>query len=87
MRARELLEALHGRGLRLSACGDHLRVEPRSRVKDADRELIRSHKPALLVFLQAEARHEAFEERAAILEFDGGLTRADAEATARHLTA
>jgi hypothetical protein len=27
--------------------------------------------------------HEAFEERAAILEFDGGMTRAEAEAVAR----
>ena len=26
---------------------------------------------------------EAFEERAAIMEFDGGMTRADAEAAAR----
>ena len=29
--------------------------------------------------------HEAFEERAAIMEFDGGSTRADAEAAARAL--
>ena len=32
-----------------------------------------------------EFEHEAFEERAAIMEFDGGLTRADAEAAARAL--
>ena len=29
--------------------------------------------------------HEDFEERAAIMEFDGGMTRAEAEATARIL--
>ena len=29
--------------------------------------------------------HEAFEERAAIMEFDGGSTRADAEAAERAL--
>lgn len=29
--------------------------------------------------------HEAFEERAAIMEFDGGMTRADAEAAASQL--
>lgn len=29
--------------------------------------------------------HESFEERAAIMEFDGGMTRADAEAAARAL--
>ena len=32
-----------------------------------------------------EFEHEAFEERAAIMEFDGGLTRPDAEAAARAL--
>ena len=32
-----------------------------------------------------EFQHEAFDERAAIMEFDGGLTRADAEAAARAL--
>jgi len=30
-----------------------------------------------------EFEHEAFEERAAIMEFDGGMTRLDAEAAAR----
>jgi len=29
------------------------------------------------------ARQEAYEERAAILEFDAGMTRADAERTAK----
>jgi len=32
-----------------------------------------------------EARKEAFEERAAILEFDAGLTREDAERTAKKM--
>jgi hypothetical protein len=32
--------------------------------------------------LESEALREAFEERAAIIEFDGGLTREDAERTA-----
>ena len=35
--------------------------------------------------LGEEFEHEAFEERAAIMEFDGGLTRAEAEAAARAL--
>ena len=30
-----------------------------------------------------EFEHEAFEERAAIMEFDGGMTRPEAEAAAR----
>ena len=33
-------------------------------------------------WLSDEDRREAFEERAAIMEFDGGLTREDAEAAA-----
>lgn len=35
---------------------------------------------------QNEALREAFEERAAIMEFDGGLTREEAEREARRLT-
>jgi hypothetical protein len=37
--------------------------------------------------LSDEAQREAFEERAAIMEFDGGMTRAGAEAAARELLA
>lgn len=33
-----------------------------------------------------EAKKEAFEERAAILEFDAGMSRDEAEATARRIT-
>jgi len=41
--------------------------------------IIREHKPELVSML------EAFEERAAILEFDGGLAREQAEAEARRI--
>ena len=34
-----------------------------------------------------EFEHEAFEERAAIMEFDGGMTRPEAEAAARTVIA
>ena len=37
----------------------------------------------LAVHADCEAEREAFEERAAIIEFDGGLSRADAELVAR----
>jgi hypothetical protein len=50
---------------------------------------IRSHKPDIVACLQSEfaklqeeARAEAFEERAAIMEFDGGLSREEAERAA-----
>jgi hypothetical protein len=50
---------------------------------------IRTHKPDLLAVLAAnnESDHdtlnEAFEERAAIMEYDGGFTRLEAEQRAR----
>lgn len=38
------------------------------------------------VALRLEAVHEAYEERAAILEFDAGISRTDAEEAARRMT-
>ena len=39
-----------------------------------------------LTFLHSESIAEAYEERAAILEHDGGMNREEAEALARRLT-
>lgn len=46
-------------------------------------EAARAHKSELHQLLAQEARCDRFEERAAILEFDEGLSRAEAEAIAR----
>ena len=46
-------------------------------------EVARAHKGELHQLLAQEARCDRFEERAAILEFDEGLSRAEAEAIAR----
>jgi hypothetical protein len=46
-------------------------------------EAARAHKGELHQLLAQEARCDRFEERAAILEFDEGLSRAEAEAIAR----
>ena len=46
-------------------------------------EAARAHKDELHQLLAQEARCDRFEERAAILEFDEGLSRAEAEAIAR----
>jgi hypothetical protein len=48
-----------------------------------------SHEPLGGAFaaIEEEARHDRFEERAAILEFDEGLPRSEAEAIARQETA
>ena len=49
---------------------------PRGRMTDALREAVRTHKDALLDLI------ERYEEGAALMEFDGGLTREEAEALA-----
>jgi hypothetical protein len=46
--ATELLADLAGRGFVLAREGDGIRVTPASRLTDADRKLIRDHKPELL---------------------------------------
>ena len=74
--------------------GVHLVLTPRGTIKACGaseavafwRPIILTHKPALLAVLTRsspeaeEAAFEATEERAAILEYDGGLTRPDADA-------
>ncbi len=47
-------------------------VTPASLLTEALRHLIRDNKAALLEFLN---KHEAFQERAGIIEFDGGEAR------------
>jgi hypothetical protein len=92
MSAAEIITDLQADGVRLSADGDRLLAEPRSAITDAHRHLIRTHKPALLAHLQAAnepaddhqaALDELADERAAILEHDGGLSRAKAERIAK----
>jgi len=54
MNAEALLVDLSGRGIRLTPDGDELVVEPASKLTDADRDLIRQYKPALLPVLAAQ---------------------------------
>lgn len=44
-----------------------------------------AYRDELAEALRLEAQAEAFEERAAIMEYDGGMTREDAESAARRL--
>ena len=85
MGARELLHELAGAGFSVTAEADRLVIRPWSKLTDELRAALRASKPEVLALLAAEreADAEAFEERAAIMEFDGGLPRADAEAAAR----
>lgn len=83
MGVEEILQSLINSGVRLSSNGKNLRAEPREILTDSMRILIRTHKNDLHAYLSSEANREAFEERAAIMEFDGGLSRLAAEAAAR----
>jgi hypothetical protein len=70
----ELIKQLTAAGCRLQADGDQLRVLGLERdLTDDLQAAIREHKEAILALL------ELYEERAAIMEYDGGLPRADAE--------
>lgn len=85
------LATLRAAGLTVRLDGDALRVGPRERLTPELRVLVAEHKAALLEALALEVRREvdaeapaleaaeAAEERAGIMEFDGGLSRAEAE--------
>ena len=82
----QALNRLRRSGFALSVEGGKLIVAPGSRLTDADRTFLRAHKPALVALLEDPPASpapvidwEAFEERAAIMEYDGGLTREEAE--------
>ncbi len=79
MDVRALLDRLHRRGVRLRANGDRLRwFAPVGVVTDGDLAELRRHKGEVLAILREDER-DRIEERAAIIEFDGGLSRAEAE--------
>ena len=74
MTAVEVLTTLRGLGVTLTPWVDRLRVDaPEGTLTPALRAALREHKTALLDLL------EAFEERAAIIEYCGGLSREEAE--------
>jgi hypothetical protein len=81
----DTIEQLHHHGLNIEAKDGSLIVSPRDRITDEIREYIRQHKAAILAELEAESRNENFQERAAILEFDGGMERSQAEQEAARL--
>lgn len=68
-----LLLELRQRGILLEACRDVIRYCPQHAITPTLLEQLKTHKADILEFL------ERYEERAAIMEFDGDLPRADAE--------
>jgi hypothetical protein len=90
MGARELLHELEAAGINVAVDGHRLVVRPASKLSAPHRIALRDAKFDVIALLSSpigydEDDTEAFEERAAIMEFDGRLTRAQAEAAARKL--
>ena len=74
MTALELLTARHARGVTLTPWVDHLRVDAPQGVLTANlRQAMREHKAALRDLVMD------FEARAALIEYDGGFPRGEAE--------
>lgn len=65
---------------------DKLHVKGPSAVRDRWVPLIKEHKAALIRHLWVEHLRDHFEERAAILEHEAGLSQQDAEEQARRAT-
>jgi hypothetical protein len=89
--ATDLLSDLARRGFTLAPDGDGIRVCPASRLTEDLREAVRQHKPELLALLRSPPPsldalpadwRDTWEERAAIMEYDGELPRERAEALA-----
>lgn len=91
MQPMEVLGTLTATGLAVSLTPDlGLKVSPARLLTPELCVLIQAHKPALVECLQrqavddqAEAEREMYVERAAIMEFEGGLDRDQAEQMAR----
>ena len=96
MSATRILADLTAQGFTLAVTGERLTVAPASRLSSASRALIQAHKAELIAALSRpapavapplsasdqDAIHEAIEERAAILEFEAGRSRTEAETQA-----
>jgi hypothetical protein len=73
MSAAEMVLEFARRGIRLEAKADRLRFYPRSALTPDLYELLKVNKVELLALI------ERIEERAAIMEFDAGVSRREAE--------
>lgn len=76
----DLLSRLAGLGAMVERQGDKLVL--RAGIAPVPRDIlaaVRQRKEELLDALSPDAERDTFEERAAIMEFDGGLSREEAE--------
>lgn len=87
MSALTLLRDLLASGVELSTDGRTVRGrDPAGQIDAAAIEALRAEKAAVIAFLEAETYlADRFEELAAILEYDEGLPRVEAEVRARRI--
>jgi hypothetical protein len=90
MSAAEVLRVARAAGVHVQIDGDDLSLEASAPPPPAVIDLLSSHKASIVALLRpaedgwsAEDRQVLFDERAAIIEFDGGASRTWAEALAR----
>ena len=85
MQAYQMLQRLRADGLQFGLSGGQLAVQPRAHITDEIRNAIKSRRDELVQLVEAErclpCPHDIL-ERAAILEFDGGYSRDEADARA-----
>ena len=81
-----ILNDINNAGLNISLVGDQLRIANPEKLNDSLRDLIRANKSEIVKYFSntqlLQDIRERNEERSAIMEFDGGLSRQDADAAA-----
>lgn len=92
MTAAEIVDEVWAAGAKITVDGDYLELAAPSPLPDELLGRVAVHKPEIMKILrrqdtEAEDLREYFEERAGILEYDGGLPRAGAEREAAKITA
>lgn len=84
--ARVFLDTWEAQGVAFQVSVGLVRWKPKAALPEEAVAQLQAHKSELLVLLaerQRQAAIDLYEERAAIAEFDGGLSREEAEALAR----
>ncbi|MGH8644655.1 MAG: hypothetical protein ACREX4_09440 [Gammaproteobacteria bacterium] len=92
MTAAEIVYQVCASGATITVAGDSLELTAPRPLTDELLRRVAAHKPEIMKILrrqdtEAEDLREYFEERAGILEYDGGLPRAEAEREAARITA
>ena len=81
-----ILNDITNAGLNISLAGDQLRIANPEKLNDSLRDLIRANKSEIIKYFSntqlLQDIRERNEERSAIMEFDGGLSRQDADVAA-----